>query len=64
MLSLSYSGGCGGGANSLTHSSRAGGDLLGSKRGIGVGWNLRNGGGLEYSGSSLGVSILRRFISL
>ena len=64
MLLFSCSGGCGGGANSLTHSSRAGGGLLGSKLGIGVGWNLRNGAGLEYSGSSLGVLILRRFTSV
>ena len=64
MLSLSYGGGCGVGASSLTHSSRVGGGLLGSKRGIEVGWNLRNGGGLEYPGSPLGVSILWRFTSL
>ena len=64
MLSLSCSGGCGGGASSLTHSSRVGGGLLGSKRGIEVGWNLRNGGGLEYPRSPLGALILRRFTSL
>ena len=64
MLSLSGSGGWYGGAGSLTHSSRTSGGLLGSKQGIGVGRTLRSGGGLEYSGSSLGVSTLRRFTSL
>ena len=41
-----------------------GGGLLGSKRGTGVGGNLRNGGGFTYSGSCLGASTLRRFPSL
>ena len=59
VLSFAAGGGWCGGAGSPAYSVRTGGGLLGSKRGIGVGRNLRTGGS-----SCLGASTLRRFSSL
>ena len=59
VLSFSAGGGWCGGTGSLAYSVRTGGGLLGSKRGIEVGRNLRSGGS-----SCLGASTLRRFTSL
>ena len=59
VLSFAAGGGWCGGAGSPAYPSLTGGGLLGSKRGIGVGRNLRTGGS-----SCLGASILRRFPSV
>ena len=59
VLSFSAGGGWCGGAGSPAYSVCTGGGLFGSKRGIGVGRNLRIGGS-----SCLGASTLWRFPSL